>query len=418
VRPISAIRAVIGLGLWALLLGVVGTTLLSPSGRARSPAERVVRYAFESPRRIVVVFPVGAKVKIGDPVLVDDPEDYLVQVGRVESVETSIEAVTVHLVVHPERGDLLHEGLEASVFGVPSTAAWVAKTLVPPERLRQIRDMAAKFVTKEGDSIRDQLWPEVKKGLLEALAVLEEDLPGALRRQGPRWEAFFVRHRDGVVREKLVPVLQDRCLTRATERFDPLVRKVGKEMWKALPVWSLGWKAVWQEVPYTNDDLVRRRFEKFLREDAGPILSRHSEEAGRLAREVIAECLADEELRSALGTVLKTVTADPELGTLLKDLVNDLVVRNEKLAAVVRNRWESGLRDAVTAATARFEPLVREAFDSIVLDPESKGINPRLARVVRTRVLMKDGRWILLSAGEGEPLEDGARIAGTVTDDG
>jgi hypothetical protein len=90
--------------------------------------------------------------------------------------------------------------------------------------------------------------------------------------------------------------------------------------------------------------------------------------------------------------------------------VNELVLTNERLADLVRRHWEGGLAAAAAEAFARLEPLVREAVDTIVLDAERDGINPRLVRVLRARVFRKDGRFVLLVPGTGAPLPAGRRL--------
>jgi hypothetical protein len=414
VSGVSVPRLLAGLALWAALLGVAAYGVLSPDGPAREPATRALRYLGESPREVVALFPPGSDVRVGDPVLHPHPDAFLVQIGRVVRVDQTEEGITATLLVHPEHGDLLRGGSQAALFDVPSGAAWIVRTLLPPERQREIREMAVAFLEEHGRSIWDDLWPEVRLGVEDVLAHLERELPAALAARAPRWQALLERHRDGVLRETLGPVLRDECLVVAREKLEPLVRVVGRELWDALPVWSLGWKYVWQRVPFTERGRMEARFQTYLQEDAGPILASHADEAGRILGEILEECWSRPGVREALAAVFRYVSHDPELAALARETLDDALLRNERLRDLLRERWENGLRDAVSAAARRFEPLVDRAFNSVVLDESRKGINPRLSRVVRSRVLMKDGRWVLLEEGDGPPLPDGGRIAGAI----
>jgi hypothetical protein len=111
--------------------------------------------------------------------------------------------------------------------------------------------------------------------------------------------------------------------------------------------------------------------------------------------------------------VARELAADRELSALLRETAKELVLENEQLSGIMKQRWESGLRSAVLDASRRLDPLVREVVNGIVLNQERNGINPRLAQVLRTAVFRKDGRWILLSPGQGELLLDGAILTGS-----
>jgi hypothetical protein len=416
-RGLSVVRVVIGLLLWGTLFVVAGRALLDSEHPARGTAERLLRFAGESPLRVEMLLRDGGSVGVGDPVLTDEPGAYLVQVGRVSHVRREGRTVVATLEIHPERRELIRDGARAEAFTVPSSAAWVARTLLPPARQEKIASMARDFLAEQGTAIRDALWPEVEAGLLDVLAHLEREVPVVLEQQSPRWNALLVRHRDGVVRLRLQPVLQEVVLALARDRFRPLLDRVGEDLWRALPVWSLGWRYVWQSVPFTSEEQVKARFEKYLHEDAAPILAKHAPEAARIAKGVVRETLQDPRVREALSLVLRTIAADPELAALTKDLVDRLLLENEELATVLERRWNGGLKQAVAREAGRLEPLVRKAVDAIVLDDAKTGINPRLSRVLRSRVLMKDGRWVLLTAGTGELLPDGASIPGAVRHD-
>jgi len=407
-------RLGLGLLVWGGALAVLSVLVLSPAGAAHEPAKRVLRFATESPRRLDVEFPAGRGPARGDPVFVTDPRLYLVRVGRVEEVVREGSTEVARLAIYPERSDLLREGAGAICYTMPGTAAWVIGTLLSPEHLKVVQGMIADFISREGEGIKAALWPELRRALMDVLALYEKKLPDVFARQGDRWEDLFRRHRDGVIKEELVPVLKEVSFVLAREKFTPLLDKVGEELWKALPIWSLGFKALWQEVPLTDRDQVRKRFEKYVEEKAAPILNEHSREAMRLGGEVVVESLRDPRVRAALAKVGKAIGSDPTFHGLTEDLWRELVLENPELREVVRRRWEEGLRDAVMAAANRLEPLIRQVVDSVILDESRRAINPRLTRVLRAKVFRKDRRWVRLLPGDGEPLEDGAMIGGSV----
>jgi len=405
VRPV---RIVVGLVVWALLVA------LGVHASGEGAGERLARFAVTDYRIVEARLPLRADLRRGDPVFVSDPERCLVRVGRVEAVREEDGARIAALAIYPSRSDLLAEGARATAFDVALTAGWVARTLLPEERLAEIRGIVRRFLAEEGDAIGRALWPEAKRALREVVELLGAQLPDALRARSEDWEALWRRHRDGVVKAKLVPVLEEAVLDRAEERLEPLLEEVGEELWRALPVWSLGLRYVWERVPGTEEDQVRERFHEFLEGDAARILARHAPEAGRIAAQVLREAAADERGRKAVGEVARTVAADPRLEALLRDLARELLLENERLRDLVERRWEEGLGDAVGRAAGRLEPVLRRIKDRVALNEGRDGINPRLARVLRAGVLRKDVRWVLLEGGDGAPLADGARIPGGV----
>jgi hypothetical protein len=410
--PVRALRIVLGILVWVGVFALVFSITVPKDGAAHEPTVRLLRFAVAGPQTATISFPAGTDLQQNDPVFVVDPTRYLEKVGLVRDVRTEGDRVIAVLTVFPEQPGLLTEGTTATAFVAPWSAAWVVKTLVPKERLDQIGELAREFLRAEGDRIADTLWPQIRLGLLDLLELYERQLPAALKARAGAIQALAKKHRDGIVAEELVPAIQEVVLVKAEERFRPFLEEVGREMWRKLPIWSLGARYVWEGVPGTREGQVKSKFEAYLKDEALPILRSHAPEATRIAREVLQESLDDPRLRDALKKVASEVSSDPETTALFRDLAGELVVENEQLRTVLKKRWEAGLGEAASAASSRLEPLVKKVVDSIALTGDRREINPRLARVLRARLLKKDRRWILLTPGEGPALADPVRIEG------
>lgn len=398
-------RVAFGLTFWVAVAVAAALGAFTPRGRAADAASRLADWAVASPRHVVLEVPAGSELRRGDPVFVSTPDRFLARVGHVERVRDGV----ARLALHPGEADRLREGLSARVYEVPDTVAWIVATLLPPEKKDEIRALVVEFFRREGDAIRATLMPEIDRSVREVAAFYEAELPAALARHAEEIGALAAKHRDGVVREELVPVAKEVGGKIAAEKFRPLAEKVGREIMDSLPVWSLGWRYLWEKVPFTDDEQMKSRFEKYFREEAEPILAAHTEEAVRLLGEVLKAMAADPRIREAAGRVARTVATDPEVASLAKELFFELVVKNERLHALLRRRWEEGLRGAVTSVATRTEPLVKDIVNAVVKDGD--GLSPRFAHVLRTRVFWKDRRWVLLVPGEGGPrLAEGARI--------
>ncbi len=399
-RSLAPARVLLGALVWGTAALSCAVTLLSPGGAARGPARRLWRYAVTPSLRLRLRLPPGAAIEAGDGVFREDERRFLVRIGTVAAVERTGGGRWVRVVVHPEEAAFLARGVSARAFSVPETAAWVVRTLLPPETLREIRTLAARELAAEGGAIRDLLWPEVRAALGEVLDHLRRALPAAIARRSEGWRSVLARHRRGALASRLFPALEEIVWPLARERFRPLLERVGEELWAKLPMWSLGWRAVAEKLPFTDKEQVKRRFEEYLAKDAAPILRAHAGEAAALAGEVLREALADRRVAEGLGAVLEEMAGDPEVGRLLGELAGEWN-REEGLGEILRRRWKAGLGEAVSAAVTRLDPLFRRVVDRIALDARGEGINPRLAFVLRARVFGKDRRWLLL-VPEGE----------------
>jgi hypothetical protein len=290
----------------------------------------------------------------------------------------------------------------------------VIETLLPPARLADIRAMGGEFFRTEGDNLERILWPEIKAAIREVVSLYEQELPAALAARSEEWERIYERHRNGVIEERLLPALKEVTLPIAADRFSPLLEVVGEKLWKELPVWSLGWRYVVAKMDLTDDEKLRARFRQYIEEKAVPILATHTPEAGAIAVTVIQESLDDPRVKEALSAVFGAISSDPDFLELLRHLADRLIVKNEDLRRILAERWEAGLRAAVKEAAKRSERLVHRIVDSVVLDEDRHGINPRLAQVLRSAVFRKDGRWVVLEGGDGAAIPDGARVEGEI----
>ena len=409
-------RALAGLALWVGLGVAVGSFALSPSGRPIT--ERLARYVGESPRRLRVVLPAGTVVRRFDPVLRPARDHgFLEKCGWVERAEVSADETVAVVALYPEHADLMRDGSLASLFNVPDTAGWIAKTLVPRERIEEIAREWAAFWVRERESIFEALRPQLLAAVGDLLVFFQREIPTVLARHSDEWAALLERHRAGAFEQALVPALREVGVAHARERFEPLVKEVGGELWKALPLWDLGVRAMWERVPLTADEQVERRFGEFLRADAAPILERHADAFLDAARAVIEASLDDPRVREALAAVVRDVTHDEALLALLRAHLDELVLENESLQQILLDRWQSEpMQTALVAIGERLEPLFKDVVNSIVLAGDRQTINPRLAMVLRARVLRKDARWIVLTPGGGAEIADDARLVATTSE--
>ncbi|MBN2492021.1 MAG: hypothetical protein JXQ29_14335 [Planctomycetes bacterium] len=413
-------RIAIGALIWLGVLGGGGTALLALRDHpVLAPAQRLIRYLRTDPVTFTVTLPGAIEPAATTHALVRDPEHFLRRVGSVRHAERCAGQTRLEVEIFPEEAARLGSGVDATYFTVPGSAAWIVRTLVPRERLQQIRALWATYYAAEREEIVDTLWPVVKESLEEVLRFYEAELPRVLRAHREDLDALVARHDDGAFDRELMPAVRAVAWERVRVRFSPLLEEVGRELWDRLPVWGLGWRYAYEQLPFTRDDHVSTRFNEFLEEDALPLLAARTERVVRLLGEVLRDTASDSLVVEAMKHVAAEVAADPATAELARDLWFELVLRNDRLKALIRARWEvKGMKQAVASVADRLEPLIREVINAIVLSADGQTLSPRLAQVLRARVLKKDGAWLLLEPGEagarGAPLARGAEIPGRV----
>ena len=93
---------------------------------------------------------------------------------------------------------------------------------------------------------------------------------------------------------------------------------------------------------------------------------------------------------------LRKVMSDPELQAIIWDVLQEAVVENVALRTSLLDYWKSAdVQDTLQLASVRFEPAARAIGDTIFGNRES-GITPEFSRVLRTQILMKDRRWLVV----------------------
>ena len=410
------VRIIIGMSIWLLLLGGGGATLvLHRNDPGLEPGRRLLRFLHEEAVSVPVDLAGAVDVKAGTHVLIRDPDQFLRRVGSITRVVKGGEKTRLSLEIYPEHGALLTTDVKVTYFTVPGTASWIVKTLIPRDRVRGIQDLWEAFYARERVAITAELWPAVKESLREIFKFYEKEIPLVIHNNRPELDALIEKHRRGAYDREFMPAVQDVAWNLARERFRPLLEEVGSELWKRLPVWGLSWRYVYEYVPFTSEEHVNQRFREFLDRDAVPLMKSRTREVVSLLGGIVKDTFRDPRVTASLKNLVREVSEDPQVLHMFKKLTSELILKNDRLLVLVRERWEEkGLKKVISSVGERFEPLVHDAVNSIVLDEDGKSLNPRLAQVLRSRVLKKDRAWILVEPGTGSPLEPGSVISGRI----
>jgi hypothetical protein len=170
----------------------------------------------------------------------------------------------------------------------------------------------------------------------------------------------------------------------------------GREIWYRASLWRFGWRFAYDRAPLPERNLTEREWQRFVEEEAMPVLEDHLDDWIRLQQQILVEVAQNPEVRRVMRNTVSQVLQDPELQELAWEIVRETVVDNARLREVFDAHWNSpDAQQAFQLAGRRLSPTV-ERIGGILLGTPEEGISPEFARVLRSQILGKDQRWFVL----------------------
>ncbi|MCA9227736.1 MAG: hypothetical protein KDA47_19080 [Planctomycetales bacterium] len=339
----------------------------------------------------------GAAVANRDPVFVEAGENRFRQVGEVRWTGESSDAPTVLL--YPDAPPVQRiEHLTA--YRTPDSMQWVVETMLPPAKREQIIAAMTEAFEQHHEEIVNSLRPMVEASLRDALVVVEEELPAAIARHQSELEQIGGRYQRDLVEREIVPLVRKEIWPIVRREAEPAVTEISQEIWRKASLWRFGWRMAYDRSPLPQKNLLKQEWERFVEEDAAPVLEEHTDDLIRAQQRILAEVARNEEVRQVMQRSMKQIIADRELQGVVWQLMRELLIDNPRIHDVFDRHWRSPEAHAVYARIGRrLEPTVTRIGEIVIGTPES-GITPEFARVLRNRVLNKEQRWLVVRTSE------------------
>jgi hypothetical protein len=408
--PRNPARFLGGVAIWAAVVGGVASLAAARSQDLRPPAEKVLRFATHSPARVEARIQ-GIETDggwsgpgVGDPVLVGEQRTFAGIVSAVrldESVAaTATPAYFVSVLLDPEYDPRDLEGASFEYGETSGDFVWIVETLLPPEKRDIIVEELTAFTRAHADELKALLQPIEEQVVEHAEHVLEANLTDTLKRHEKEIDALLDKYR-GSLKDELLPVLKDELGPTAKEKAKPILTKIGRECWDALPMWQGGWALIKKKMPWTSKDYVDEWWQDFLENKAIPILKEHEGELMKAGEDLIKEGFKNPKVRAAFNDQLKKLASDPEARRLGRTILEEALVKPfdpaglvKKIIADPQNRAHfKKLNESFAPVLQRIARLV-----TVQVRPDGKeGLSPELARVLRRRMLNKDARWVTVT---------------------
>lgn len=401
---------------WATL-GVLRQTAGSTQTLGNLTAS-LSRWAAGSSRETRVAAADWVLLAANDPVFLKTNDGHVIQVGSVRTAfGTGIDPVyTRSALLRLDRLLLASNcphGFQLEYHSSGESLTSVVETLFSAERRQQIAEILARDWQKFGAEITVRLEPVLRQGAARFASTVESELPKALERRRDDLATLADRYQTEIVRQRIVPLVRKEVLPIIEEEIRPVALDLSRELWDRVSLWSFTWRYLYDVSPLPERNAVRREFERFLQNEIRPAIEARTDDFVSATERVVARISRNEQVRSTIRDSLRTAAADPQLQKVILDVFREAVLENAAVHDEVTEWLKSPeVRELLQLASSRFEPTVREIGD-LIFGSRDSGISPEFARVLRTQILLKDRRWLMLIPNPA-PASDRTATTGTL----
>ena len=335
-----------------------------------------------------------------DPILMQSPDGSWRQVGLVRNHFSADRAETwtreARVILYDDAATAFPNGFDLEYHTTPTTLDWVVRTMIPLERQREIARLIADDWKTHRSEFVAKLQPLVEHSLQITINETEKALPDVLSAHRSELARLADRYQVEIIRRQVVPLVRAELLPIVEEEIRPVATALGKDLWNRVSVWSFTWRYLYDASPLPTRNAVQKEFDRFIEQETLPALEARSDEFVAVTERIIGRISRNEKVRAVVRENLRKVVSDPELQAIIWDVLQETLVENESLRTSLREYWKSAdVQDALLLASARFEPTARAIGDTIFGNRET-GITPEFSRVLRTQILMKDRRWLVV----------------------
>jgi hypothetical protein len=417
-------RIAAGAAIWAFAAWLAAPAVIPPAEGRGKTAEDLTSYFLGRSLPVVLRFDEDVDIAVGDAVYHRGPEGVLSPVGEVRALVAGGSILPayraypgdgvreIRCTIRPGIPGGVTRDARGRLIAVPQGMTWVIRTLLPPEKLKELAVQWNATLYQQRDEIFASLSPAFRRAMKEIEEALARDVPLVLAAHRDELGAIGRRLYSEIIDREFRPLVKTDLWPIIERRSRPTVEALTAELWSEVPLWSVTWRAAFQSLPLTSDRWVAEALERFWRNKAIPILQAHSDDFLLVAQDVIREAAANERVASAFRKSLDLALHDEEVQHIARLIFQGAVLDNPRFHETLKTIWASPeMTRAIEEIAPRLEPMIRRMGAEILGTPEG-GITPGFARILRTQILQKDRRWVLIDCpGDSrEPLEPGAVI--------
>ena len=397
------VRISLGATLWLSLVGA-GWWILSDRGPDAVVHRELVTslwdYGTGTRRKAELDFESSCRVAAGDPIFIIDGPGSVRQVGEISLVTNDRADPSIEAIFYTSAPNIAPNA-KLTYHKTPSSMDWVLRTMLPETKRKQVADELKTSFEQHREEVIGLLRPIVEDALQDAFSVIEKDLPVALQRRNAELEKLGGRYQRELVERELVPLVRREIWPIVRKHAEPEINEIGQELWQRASLWRFGWRYAYDITPFPQKDLAKKEWDRFLEDEAVPVLKGHTEDFMRAQEQIFRDVARNPKVQAAVRRSVTKVVSDPSVQQIACEVIQEVVLDNPRLRDVLEDHWRSERTEtALRVTSARLEPTVVRIGELLLGTPDG-GVTPEFARVLRNQILFKDRRWFVLENGSG-----------------
>jgi hypothetical protein len=284
--------------------------------------------------------------------------------------------------------------------------------MLPEEKRRQVAAELKRSFDQHSEEVVGLLRPIAEDAVRDAFSVVEADLTVALRKRNAELERLAGRYQRELVERELVPMVRREIWPVVVKHAQPEMDRIGREIWDRASLWRFGWRYAYDVTPLPQKDLAKGEWQRFVAQEAVPVLEDHKEQFMQIQERVFREVARNPEVQAAVRRSVTKVISNPDVQHIATEVIQEVVLYNPRLRSVLERHWQSDrTQRALEITSARLEPTAVRIGELLLGTPDG-GVTPEFARVLRNQILFKDQRWLVLKneTGERSTADTGQRL--------
>ena len=250
------------------------------------------------------------EIGVGDPIFADQGGGFR-QIGEVTFVLPQPGRPRVQAVFYATAPPLSSRSV-LTYHQTPDSFEWVLRTMLPAEKRKQIADELKLAFDQNREEVLRQLRPVVEGAIRAALSAVEQEVPQAIARHRDDLERLGGKYQREILERQIVPLVRSEVWPIVRRHAEPMANEVGQEIWQRASLWRFGWRYAYDKSPLPQRDLTQQEWQRFVRQEAVPVLQSHTEDFVRVQQQIVRELAADPKVRAAVSGSLNQIASDPE----------------------------------------------------------------------------------------------------------
>jgi hypothetical protein len=398
----AAARVVVGVVIWSacLLAGLRSASLLGDDSVLRATATSVWAYLVTPTQNFQAEAAAEIFVEAGDPVFLHFADQPAKLVGSVRSVDRisvpGSAKVSIELTGNDVSGPLSIQELVAHV--TDRSGQGVLRTLLPAEKQKQLlSELATAWASRKDQTLR-VITPALKQMMDDLYPVIESELEKSIVRHKDQFAEIVERHRRDYWSDEFASLASQVAWPIVRTKAQPVFDDMAGEIFQRVSVWRLGWRYLVDKVGVGNGAL-EAEWSRIIAEDALPIVESHMPQLADVATSVLAESAADPRVQETLRLAVHRFIQDAAVQELAGKILREAIMDNPSVSEAVSHTLDRpAVKEAWSQLAGEWEPVMVSLVERIVSGPEGE-ISPELARVLRSSLLGKDLRWLVIKDG-------------------